>query len=113
MVQIDSVSFGEVKIDGKVYYSDVIVWWDGKIEMIPKSHQFGMSELVRLLKKNPDAIVLGTGLEEAVQILEEVEHKVEDDGIRFFPEKSQNAVEVFNGLVSQEKKAVLQMHCTS
>ena len=113
MVQIDSVSFGEVKIDGKVYYSDVIVWWDGKIEMIPKNHQFGMSELIRLLKKSPDAIVLGTGFEEAVVILEEVVHKVEDDGIRFFPERSQNAVEVFDGMMALGKKAVLQMHCTS
>ena len=112
MVQVDSVSFVEVKVDGKVYYSDLIVWWDGKVEMIPKNHQFGMGELLRLLNKGPEAIVLGTGLEGAVQVLEEVEQKIEDDGIRFFPEKSQNAVEVFQGMLALGKRAVLQIHCT-
>ncbi|MEM5812263.1 MAG: MTH938/NDUFAF3 family protein [Candidatus Aenigmatarchaeota archaeon] len=112
MVRIESVSFGEIRIDGKDYYSDVIVWWDGKVDFVTKSHRFGMSELVRLLKKNPDVIIVGTGMEGSVQIEEEAGQKLEDKGISFFPEKTPNAVEVFNSMVSDGRKAVALLHIT-
>jgi hypothetical protein len=112
MVRIDSVSFGEVRIDGKDYFSDVVVWWDGKIELVVKSHQFGMSELLNLLKKNPEAVIIGTGMESCVEVLEEVQQEMENRGLMLFVESSRNAVEVFNGLVSEGKKAVAFIHAT-
>jgi hypothetical protein len=113
MVSIDSVSFGEVKVDGKVYYSDLIVWWDGSVEMIPKSHQFGMSELLNLLRRGPEAVILGTGMEGSVAVLEEVQQEMEDQKLLFFTESSPNALEVFNAMISEGKKAVAYIHCTS
>lgn len=112
MVIIDSVSFGEAKVDGKTYYSDVVVWWDGKVEMVVKNHQFGMNELLNLLKKKPDVVVLGTGLEGCVEILEEVEQEIENKGLLFFVEKTPNALEVFNAMVNEGKKAVAFLHVT-
>ncbi len=113
MVQIGSLSFGEIRIDGKDYYSDVAVWWDGMVELVPKTHRFGMSELFLLLGKKPEAVVLGTGLEGCVEVLEEVEQEMENRGLLLFVEKSLNALEVFNGLVSEGKKAVAFIHVTS
>ena len=112
MVSIDSVSFGEAKVDGKIYYSDVIVWWDGHVELVRKSHQFGMSEILNLLRRKPEAVVVGTGLEQCVEILEEVEQEMENRGVLFFVEKTLNALEVFNALVSEGKKAVAFLHVT-
>jgi hypothetical protein len=113
MVLIDSVKFGEIRIDGKDYYSDVAVWWDGKVELVPKTHQFGMSELLLLLEKKPQAVVVGTGLEGAMDILEEAEEEMENRNLLLFMEKSQNALEVFNGLISEGKKAAAFIHVTS
>ncbi|MCX6814042.1 MAG: MTH938/NDUFAF3 family protein [Candidatus Aenigmarchaeota archaeon] len=112
MVRIDSMKFGEIKIDGKDYYSDVAVWWDGKIEFIVKSHQFGMNELLNLLKKKPEAVVIGTGIESCVEILEEVTQEMENRELMLFVENSRNAIEIFNGLVSEGKKAVAFIHVT-
>jgi len=112
MVKIDSVSFGEVRIDGKDYFSDVVVWWDGKIELVIKNHQFGMNELLNLLKKNPEAVIIGTGMESCVEVLEEVTQEMENRGLMLFVESSRNAIEVFNGLVSEGKKAVAFIHAT-
>jgi hypothetical protein len=112
MVCIDSIKFGEIRIDGKDYYSDVVVWWDGKIELVVKKHQFGMSELLNLLKKKPEVVVLGTGVESCVEILEEVQQEMENRGIMLFVENSRNAIEIFNGLVSEGKKAVAFIHAT-
>ena len=112
MVQIDSLKFGEIKIDGKDYYSDVVVWWDGKIEMVVKTHQFGMSELLNLLKKKPQVVILGTGVESCVEILEEVQMEMENRGLLFFVESSSNALEVFNAMVNEGKKAVAFIHVT-
>jgi len=113
MALIDSVKFGEVRIDGKDYFSDVAVWWDGKVELIIKSHQFGMSELLNLLKRGSEAVVVGTGMEGCVEVMEEVGEEMENRGLLLFVENSRNAIEIFNGLVSQGKKAAALIHSTS
>jgi hypothetical protein len=113
MVHIDSVKFGEIKVGRKDYYSDVIVWWDGKVELIAKTHQFGMDQLLSVLKKEPEAVVIGTGLEGAVEVLEEVQMEMEDRELPLLVEKTQNALQVFNGLVADGKKAAAYIHVTS
>jgi hypothetical protein len=112
MAVIDSVSFGEAKVNGKIYYSDVVVWWDGKVDMVTKTHQFGMTELLSVLRKKPVAVILGTGLEECVEVLEEVSEEMENRGLMLFVEKTPNAIEIFNGMVSQGKRAVAFLHVT-
>jgi len=112
MVRIDSLKYGEIRIDGKDYYSDVVVWWDGKIELVVKTHQFGMNELLNLLKKNPEMVVVGTGIEGCVEILEEVTQEMENMELMLFVENSSNALEIFNALVSEGKKAVAFIHVT-
>ena len=59
MVVIDSAEFGELKIDGKIYYSDMIVWWTGEKEFRPKSKIFDMKEFRKMLEKKPEIIVVG------------------------------------------------------
>ncbi len=113
MVLIDSVSYGEVKVDGKIYYSDVVVWWDGKVELVRKTHQFGINELLNMLRKKPEAVIVGIGVDRAVEILDEVPQEMEERGLLFFVESAPNALEVFNGLISEGKKAVAYIHCTS
>jgi len=112
MVRIDSTKFGEVTVDGKTYYSDVRVWWDGRVEMRESSHTFGMSEFAALLRKKPEVIVLGTGHPGSVKILPEVKQASEDQKIEIFAEPSSRAVEIFNAFIADRKKAVAVIHVT-
>jgi len=112
MVRITAVRFGEVEIDGKTYFSDMIVWWNGKVEFHEKSHVFGMSDFLRLAEKKPEIIVIGTGTEGICKIDEEVEQAAEDKGIEIFSEISPKAAKMFNGFVADKKKAVAVIHST-
>jgi len=112
MVKITAVRFGEVEIDGKVYFSDMIVWWDGRIEYREKSHVIGMSDFLKLAEKKPDIIVVGRGMNGDVKIEEEVEQAAEDKKIEIYHELSPKAAKMFNGFVADKKKAVAVIHST-
>lgn len=112
MVKIDSTSFGEISINGKTYYSDMVVWWDGKLEYRPKSHGIGVEEMASLLKRKPGAVVIGTGQHGAVKLLPKAEELARQAGVEIFQETSPKAAEIFNGLVAQKKKAVAVIHTT-
>jgi hypothetical protein len=112
MVNIDSVRFGELEVDGKVYYSDMVVWWDGRVEFRIKSHVFGIEEFIRILETDPDSIVIGTGISGIVKVPEEVVKAARVSRIKLFVDVSGNAVDIFNGLVKTGKKAVAVIHTT-
>ena len=107
MVRIDSMDFGEVAIDGKTQYSDVVVWWDGQIDAIPKFYIFGIRKLIKLLDREPEVVVIGTGIEGSVRISRKVEDYSEMQGLKLFVEKSRDAIEIFNAFVADNKKAVI------
>lgn len=112
MVKINSVTFGEVEIDKKTYFSDMIVWWNGKIEYREKSHNFTMSDFLKLAEHGPEIIVIGTGMNDMCRVLEEVEQAADDKGIEIFREASPKAAEMFNGFVADKKKVVAVIHST-
>ncbi len=112
MVHIDSVKFGEITVDGKTYYSDLVVFWDGSLSMRPKSHVFGVEELVRVLERNPDSVVIGTGISGILKITDDARELAETKGVKFFMDVSENACDIFNGLVKEGKKAAAVIHTT-
>lgn len=113
MVKITNVKFGEIKIGRKIYYSDMIVWWDGKIEFREKSHVFDISDFVRLLEHDPEIVVIGTGMDiHACKIPEEVEETANRKNVRIYKELTPKAVEMFNGFLANKKRVVAVMHTT-
>ncbi len=112
MVKIESTSFGEISIDGKIYYSDMTVWWDGKIDYRTKSHEVGLEEMALLLRRKPQAIVIGTGQQGVVKLLPKAEELAYQAKVEIFQEISPKAIQIFNGLVAQKKKAVAVIHTT-
>lgn len=112
MVKIDFTKFGEISINGKIYYSDMLVCWDGRIEFRAKKHVFDMDDFVALLKMKPDIIVIGTGQTGVVKISDEVVQVAEDKKIKLYVDPSPKAVDMFNGLIAQGKKAVALIHTT-
>lgn len=113
MVKIDSMKFGEITIDGKVYYSDVAIWWDGKVAMASKSHEFDIQRVSSLIGKKPEIIVVGTGMQGAVRILPEATQFCEDEKLKIYSDPTPKAIDVFNGLVLQGKKVAGFFHVTS
>ena len=112
MVRIDSTSFGDVIVDGKTYYSDVTVWWNGKVDFRDKMHVFGMKEFLRIVEKKPEAVVLGTGQHGVVQVPDEVMEAADKHKIDLFIETSPKAIKIFNSFITEGKKAVAVIHST-
>ena len=112
MASIQFVKFGEVMVDGKVYYSDMIVWWDGEKEFVTKTHILDMQAFSRLLRKKPDIVVVGTGQQGCVRISDDVRERARDRGIKIFEETSAKAADIFNGLVATGKRVVAFIHTT-
>jgi len=112
MVRIDSTSFGEVVVDGKTYYSDVTVWWDGRTEFRDKTHIFSMEEFLKILEKRPDTIVVGTGQHGVVKVPDEVRQVAEEQKVDLFIENSPKAMKIFNSFITEGRKAVAVIHST-
>lgn len=112
MVNIDAVKFGELKIDGRIYYSDMVVWWDGKTEFRKKSHIFNTEEFKRIMKRKPGSVVIGTGLVDAVNVPDDVREIADKKKIKLFVDLSTNAIDIFNGLVKTRKRPVAVIHTT-
>jgi len=111
--EINAVNFGEVVINGKTYYSDMVVWWDGKLEFLSKRHIFNVTELNRLLKRKPYAVVIGTGHQGGgVKVTDGVEQSAKKSGVKLFIDQSPDAIDIFNGLIADNKKAVAVIHAT-
>ncbi len=112
MVRIDSTKFGEITVDGKTYYSDMIIWWDGKVEYRPKSHHFGLEEWVVLAAKKPHIVIIGTGQSGVVEIDERVPELAKQQKVEFWAEPSPRAVQLFNAFIDQGKRVVAVIHVT-
>ncbi|MEM7822858.1 MAG: MTH938/NDUFAF3 family protein [Candidatus Aenigmatarchaeota archaeon] len=112
MVKIDSTSFGEITIDGKTYDSDMIVWWDGKVEYREKSHVFGLDEYARIATRRPECIIIGTGQMGIVRIEQQVFDMAREQGIEIYVETSPKAIKIFNAFVNSGKKTVAVIHVT-
>lgn len=109
---IEGVSFGEIKIKGKIYYSDIVIDWKGNVELREKSHIFDINEFFKLLKRKPEIIVVGNGFYKMVKISKEVIDISEKRGIRIFEESTPKAIEIFNAFVNEGKRVIGIIHTT-
>ena len=90
MVQIKSVEFGEIVVNTKKHFSDVIVWWDGKVEYIGKTHIFTVDDMVGILKKKPKFLVVGTGMNGCLKIDPRAVELARQKGVEIYHELSPN-----------------------
>ena len=112
MVRINSMKFGEITIDNKVYYSDMVVWWNGRIEYRTKSHTFEVEEFSRIAAKKPEIVIVGTGIEGIVRISDDVDALAKEMKIEIFSDLSPKATEMFNAFQNEGKKVVAVIHAT-
>ena len=109
---VESVSFGEIIVNGKTYYSDIVISWDDKVQLLEKTHIIGPSLIKKVLERKPESIVVGVGLEGTVKIHPAVKVALKKRKINLFIDNTSNAAEIFNALQGQRRKVTGIMHVT-
>jgi hypothetical protein len=111
MVKINSFRFGSLTINNKTYDTDMVVSWDG--ELIPResSHTFSKEELIDMLIKGPEVILIGTGTAGCVKIDKKAEDLAKKSNVEIVVKNTADAVNEFN-IKSKSKKVVAMLHIT-
>ncbi len=112
---ISEVSFARIVINGKEYNYDVVIYPDGRIERRKKhlskkyadlyNHTpLSREELEETLKDvKPEIIIIGTGLDGRMVVMEEAKKLAEERGIELIIDLTPKAIEKFNKLYKERK----------
>lgn len=111
MVKINSFRFGSLTINNKTYDNDMTVHWDGEVNPRESDHIFSKEELIDLLLKGPETIIIGTGTAGCVKIEQDAEKFAKQKNIEMIVKKTPEAIEEFNRL-SKNKKVIAVIHVT-
>ena len=113
---IDFYDFGRIKIDGKFYEKDVIIFLDRVFSpWIKKTgHYIDVEELLSipdLLKDNPELVIIGTGYDGVTKVDSSAENFLKSTGIEVIIQKTIEAWKTYNEM-SKNKKVVALFHLT-
>ncbi len=110
---IDSYSFGRIKIDGKEFTSDVIIFpnrvkskWYRK-----EGHTLHLEDIRDILEERLDVLIVGTGRCGLLSIPRDTCRELEAKGIELMAQRTGKATKTFNKLC-KEKKVVAALHLT-
>ncbi len=111
---IEKYQFSSITINGKTYNTDVIVtpksvsenWWreDG--------HKLTLSDIEKVLKSEPEVVVIGTGQDGKMRIMPEVLDYVKKNKIDFIAKNTNGAVEEYNKLEKESVQVIGCFHLT-
>ena len=111
MVKINSFSFGSLAINNKTYKNDMTIYWDGELDPRESSHVISKDDIIDLLLKGPETIVIGSGIAGNVKLEKDAEKFLRMKNVEIIVKKTPEAIEEFNKL-SKEKKVVALIHVT-
>jgi len=111
---IEDYAFGRIRIDGRSYASDVLVfpdrvddsWWR------KEGHRLGPEDLAAVVAARPEILVIGTGALGVMRVPEETKAWLRAQGIDVRCAKTGEAVGIFNDLAGTRKvAAALHLTC--
>ena len=110
---IEAYEFGEIKISGKNYHSDVIVypdhidskWWR------KQGHSLDIEDIQEVIDAKPDIIIVGTGQPGMMQVPEKTLARIKELKIEAIVMPTEQACKEFNRMAS-EKKVIACLHLT-
>ncbi|MBN2331413.1 MAG: hypothetical protein JXC85_06365 [Candidatus Aenigmarchaeota archaeon] len=111
-LNVEYKKFGEITINGQVYYSDMTVYWNGKIAYRGKEHVIEFGEFMKILKSEPEIVVIGKGDEGVLKISEEVLQWAKGKSVDLYFERTAKAADIFNAFANQGKRVVGIFHVT-
>lgn len=111
---IQSYSFGSMRVGGKKYRQDLIIfpdhikdsWWR------EEGHSLSLNDLKEVLRFQPDTLVVGKGASGIMKVPSEVKELLEEKGIKVITEETTQAYEIFNQLLREGNKVVGAFHLT-
>lgn len=109
---VEKYDFGKIKIDGKIYSHDLIIFSDGiKDWWRDNSHWIYLDDIKEILEKQPKKIIFGTGYSGLMNVPEEIRKILEKSGIEVIIEPTKKACDTYNKL-SKEEGIVAAFHLT-
>ncbi len=113
-MQIDSTEFGSIVVNKKMYNSDVILSYKGKVEeaSMYERHLISEKEINILLEEHPEIIVIGTGQYGACEISPSAIKAAKEKNVEIICLPTPKAINKFNELIRKNKKVVGYMHVT-
>lgn len=119
MVKIEKVSWGKVKINDQAYHQVLIIGEKvlererDKLEnLFGTTHQIGEWEQKLLLSENPDVILITSGWNGALKVMEEFKNKIEKKRIELKIVLTPKVMEEYQQLINQGKKVNCLIHTT-
>jgi hypothetical protein len=112
---IEHYDFGEITINGKRYFHDLIVFHTGKIKdnwWRVEGHRLSIEDIKDILKDKPEILVIGSGYDGLMRVDNNVIKTLKDAGIDVVVKKSVEACKVYNELKTKSKKVALAIHLT-
>jgi len=116
---IDATAFGEITIDGETYTHDVIVRADGTVKKRKKgpvkavhgtSHKIGPAELKKVLKGDPETLIIGAGQSASADLTKEGRDLLAERGVRVEVLPTPDAIKVYNATTGR-KAALMHVTC--
>lgn len=74
---IDFYEFGRIKINGKLYFKDLIIFPDGIKEnwWRKEGHKLGAEDIEEVIAEKPEVLIVGTGYYGYMEVLQEESSK--------------------------------------
>lgn len=113
-MHIDSYSYGKIKIDGKIYNKDLIIfpervrpdWWR------KEGHSLAREDLNEIINYKPEVLVVGKGDSGLMEIPILTQKILEEIKIKLLAADSHKAMRIFNEQVKIGEKVVGAFHLT-
>ena len=113
-MHIDSYQFGEIVVDGTSYTSDVIIlgktvisnWWR------KQGHSLSAEDLKAVIAAAPSVLVVGCGASGLMEVPEQTQQLLQENGIRLESLDTYKAVQRFNELAQADSNVAAALHLT-
>ncbi len=113
-MQIESYSFGVMKVDGREYRQDLIIfpdkvrskWWRRQ------GHSLAVQDVCDVIEFKPELLVVGTGDSGMMAIPAATEKALQDAGIKVIAQNTGQARSIFNEQIKKGKNVVGAFHLT-
>lgn len=111
MAKINSSTYGSITIDGVTYSHDVFILPSGKVEEREYGHAFTKEQIERVLKENPEVIVIGKGTSGLASLSSEARALLQEKGVEIIEADTPDIKDKFNEL-SETKRIAAIVHIT-
>ena len=111
---IESYSFGYIKVNGKEYNKDLIIypdkissnWWR------KQGHLLVLEDLMDVIDYKPDKLVIGKGDPGMMDVPGIIITELMKQNIKVISKPTKEAVNIFNQLIEKNEKVVGAFHLT-